>query len=334
MDDVTTRLMVGTLQEGLSQLRGRALRIVELMREPLTEPSSFHCERLRVLLEGGEWLPVFFKDLNPQHQAEEVRRIRRADISLSRRELLMYRSILSRERLGTPQLYAFRWEPSRAILWLFLEDAGPLTLDKCADFGYWIEAAKWVARFHAAVRHLPTSRIGFLPQFDREHYWDCVKRVQSAMTALGAEDRRLVYQALEDYIPLIEWLSGLPRNLIHGELFRQNIVVRTGSPDRLIAVIDWESAAIGPNGLDLISLTTGMWSTEQRRVLWRTYFEQYQAATGLQLDWDSFGRELGGIALYHALSWIARWPGKNFAKQLQGWIAELRTVVTSYFLAG
>lgn len=334
MDDGVTHLMADTLQEGLSQLRGRALRIVELRRDPLLDPSSFHCERLRVLLEGGEWLPAFFKDLNPQHQSDEARKIRRSDISLSRRELLMYRSILSRERLGTPQLYAFRWEPSRAILWLFLENAGPLTLDKCSDFGYWIEAAKWVARFHAAVRHFPTSRIGFLPQFDREYYWDCVKRVQSSLPALNAEDRRLVYQALEDYIPLIEWLSGLPRNLIHGELFRHNIVLRSGSPEQLIAVIDWESAALGPNGLDLISLTSGMRSADQRRVLWRTYFDQYQAAAGLQLEWDSFGRELSGIALYHALSWIARWPGKNFAQQLQGWIGELRMVVKEYFLAG
>ena len=334
MDDGATRLMADTLQDGLSQLRGRALRIVELHRSPLERPSTFHCERLLVRLAGGECLPVFFKDLNPQQQAEDARRIRRADISLSRRELLMYRSILSRERWGTPQLYGYRWEPSRAILWLFMEDAGRLTLDQSGDFRQWIEAAKWVARFHTTVRHFPTSRSGFLPQFDRAHYWNCVKRVQGILSALNLEDRRFVYQAIEDYISLIEWLSGLPRTLIHGELFRHNVVLRPPPAEQLIAVVDWESAALGPHGLDLISLTSGMRNAERRRILWRTYFDQYQAGTGLQLEWDAFDRELSGLALYHALSWIARWPGKNFTAQLQGWIGELRSVVTSYFLAG
>ncbi|MBI2815390.1 MAG: phosphotransferase [Acidobacteria bacterium] len=334
MEDGATRAMAETLQEGLSQLRGRALRIVELVRHPLEKPSSFHCERLRVLLGGGEQLPVFFKDLNPQNQSEETRRIRRADISLSRRELLMYRSVFARERFGTPQLYAFRWEPSRAILWLFLEDAGLLTLNNSGDFTHWVETAKWAARFHAAVRHFPTSRIGFLPQFDRSHYWDCVKRVQSKLPELSSDDRAFVYQSLEDYIPLIEWLSGLPRTLIHGEMFPSNIVLRAGAHERLIAAVDWESAAIGPHMLDVVSLTSGMWNVEQRRILWRNYFDQYQLATGVELDWDAFTRELGGIALYHALSWIARWPGRNFAPQLQGWIAELKSVMKYYFLAG
>src|SRR3989442_1070694 len=111
MPDRTTDLMVDTLQEGLSQLRGRALRIRELHRTGA--PSSFNArtERLRVVLEGHEWLPVFFKNLSPRRGAEPAAPPAESDLSLSRRELLMYRSILSRERFGTPQLYAFRWEP-------------------------------------------------------------------------------------------------------------------------------------------------------------------------------------------------------------------------------
>ena len=83
-DDRLARPMVETLEDGLSRLRGRPVRIVEMLREPLPSISSFHRERLRVTLDGGKTLRVFFKDLNPEHQTEKARTVRARDLEIGR----------------------------------------------------------------------------------------------------------------------------------------------------------------------------------------------------------------------------------------------------------
>src|SRR5207237_8603574 len=72
-DDRLARPMVETLEEGLFRLRGRPVRILEMLREPLPSVSSFHRERLRVTLEGGKTLRVLFRDLTPEHQSDKAR---------------------------------------------------------------------------------------------------------------------------------------------------------------------------------------------------------------------------------------------------------------------
>ena len=81
-----TRLMKETLEDGLSRLRGHAIKILEIQREPFSGSSSFSTERLRVLVNGDEWLEVFFKDLNPMHQLDDARIIRKPELDRSRRE--------------------------------------------------------------------------------------------------------------------------------------------------------------------------------------------------------------------------------------------------------
>src|SRR5262249_4817035 len=120
----TTRLMSETLREGLSRLRGRPVTVRAVERQYCPRSSSFWAERLRVLLDGGTYLPVFFKDLNPRHQINNARMLRSGGLEPSRRELLMYQQVLSRQNLGTPELYAWRWDPGGGVFWLFLEDAG------------------------------------------------------------------------------------------------------------------------------------------------------------------------------------------------------------------
>src|SRR5438046_9917759 len=80
-DGRLARLMVETLEEGLSRLRGRPVRILEMLREPLPSVSSFHRERLRVTLEGGKTLRVFFKELNAEHQTGKARTVRARDLA-------------------------------------------------------------------------------------------------------------------------------------------------------------------------------------------------------------------------------------------------------------
>jgi thiamine kinase-like enzyme len=90
-------------------------------------------------------------------------------------------------------------------------------------------------------------------------------------------------------------------------------------------VIDWETAAIGPGYIDLVSISAGQWTPEQRQAMWRAYFEQYQAETGLPMDWEHFCQEVGQVALYRALWWLGWWSNGD-ANQITHWMQELINV--------
>src|SRR5256885_6867793 len=190
-DDRLASPMVETLEEGLSRLRGRPVRVLEMLREPLPSISSFHRERLRATLDDGKTLRVFFKDLNPEHQTEKARTVRARDLAPSLRELRMYQSVLSPQRDGTLYLYAFRWEPERGLYWIFLEHGGRTLLHNFVDMGRWTAAARWAARFHAATRSLPDAQTGFLPRYGETHCPGCPYPVQKILPNVGPPGRAL-----------------------------------------------------------------------------------------------------------------------------------------------
>src|SRR5437899_12747475 len=96
------RLMEETLENGLSQIQGRPVRIRELRREACEHTTSFQGERLLLSLEGGEPVRVFFKDLNPEHQTQNAQKVRKPDPTTRCRELEVLASIRSSMGLGTP----------------------------------------------------------------------------------------------------------------------------------------------------------------------------------------------------------------------------------------
>jgi Ser/Thr protein kinase RdoA (MazF antagonist) len=235
----------------------------------------------------------------------------------------MYREILARRPFKTPELYAFRWDPPGDRFWLFLEDVGDARLSHVADFDLWVAAACWAARFHAATRHLPAAQTDYLVRLDQCQDQSWAECVQRKLPDLRTADRPLIQRALDHYRGLLHRIRALPQCIVHGEFFPRNIVVRRGRPDQPLAVIDWESAALGPSYLDLVSLTTGRWKTDQRRAMWRAYFEQYQADTGLSLDWEGFCRDLREVTLYHTVKWLGSRPDWNFRRGIAGWVREL-----------
>jgi Phosphotransferase enzyme family len=322
-----TRLMAKTLEQGLARLRGRPVRIQALRREFLNRSSSFHTERLHVTPERGRTLRVFFKDLNPEHLMPLARDVRSRDLEAGHRELQMYESVLSPGRFGTPSLYASRWEPEHGRFWLFLEDGGRTRLHEFVDMPRWTAAARWVARFHAATRDLPQDQTRFLPQLDRRHYERSVQRIVRVLPDLDGAERELVERGVGRLAEQIEWLSALPRCVIHGEYFGENILLRRARAPHQILVVDWGSAALGPGTLDLVSMSSGEWTKQQRQAMRTAYLDEYQVATGLSLDGEAFRRELTGIALYHALNWVAWWANQRSSKHFTNFMRELRGVL-------
>jgi hypothetical protein len=308
-----------TLEEGLSRFRGRRVRVREVRRRFSRWSSTFHTERLQVMTDDGERpLRVFFKDLSPAHQVTDARAPLKLRSASYRRELDMYRSLLSRERFGTLDLYAFRWEPEHGRHWLFLEDAGRAPLNGSHDLADWVNAARWAARFHAATRNLPTARTRFLPRWTRAHYQRCADRVEGLLPTVDVADRRVLRGGLRALTARLDWFAALPRSVIHGQFFGKNIMLRPRRSRPRIAVIDWETAALGPPTFDLASITGGGWSDDEQRAMRRAYVEQYQAETGNVVDWDAFGRELHAVAIYQTLEWLVWWaPHRSVPRRLK-----------------
>src|SRR5262245_883522 len=252
--EYTTALMAETLREGLSRLRGRPVAVRELRRDYFSRSSSFWAEWLHVLLDGGERLEVFFKDLDPRHLVNGASAVRAGALGPSRRELSVYQQVLAGRGFGTPELYAWRWDPPGGACWLFLEAVGGSRLAWDPDFDRWLAAARWAAGFHAATRALPAEGANFLPHYGRAQYLDCAVRIERKFATLDAAHRPAVRRALGSYRGLLDGFGALPHSVIHGEFFGKNLVVRAGDPGRPLAVVDWESAALGPSYLDLVSL--------------------------------------------------------------------------------
>jgi hypothetical protein len=320
-DERLTPLMVETLEAGLSHVRGRPVRVRELRRRFSRLSSTFRTERLRLSLDGDEKpLRVFFKDLHPEHQVTDARVPHEPARVPSRRELDMYRSILSRPRFGTLDLYGFRWEPDMGRYWLFLEDAGRLSLNSVHDVREWTGAARWAARFHAATRDLPAEQTTLLPPWNRAHYRRCADQIEALLPTVDADDCRVLQGGLDVLNTNLDWLDALPRCVIHGQFFGKNIMLRPrrAGPALRIAVIDWETAALGPPAFDLTSITGGGWSSEEQLAMRRAYYDEYQSATGDVLHWETFCHELHIVGIYQTLEWLVWWgPHRAVPRRLK-----------------
>jgi thiamine kinase-like enzyme len=296
---------------------------------PSPQASSFAAQTLSLRLEDGRALEVFFKDLDPAHQLFHARQVRNGDLERSRRELAMYRHVLSGRAFGTPELYAYRWEPSEGRFWLFIENVAGKKLSKLPELEAWQEAAAWAASFHVRSRTLPPRACEFLPVLDRDHHVRCADRIESKLPALTADARRLISRALDIYRQSIESLLGLPRSVIHNEFFGKNIMLRFEGEPR-IATVDWETASVGPSYFDLVSLSSGRWPFQVRETMWRAYFERYQLEAEIRLDWERFRSDLGILAVYQALRWLGWWPDREIFPQFSRWTDELERVMRHF----
>ncbi len=326
-DEETSVLMAATIEEEVSRQRAERVRVVGIERRFEKRSSSFRTERLIVTLDRGAPLRVFFKDLNPSHQTENAKALRSSDIEPGLRELKVYRKLLDPAIHGTLALYGARWEPDAERYWLFLEDGGRTLLGNSQDLTRWVAAARWIARFHARSRNLGTVQTEFLPRYDSRRFSACAERVAGLLPSLAKGERSVVGKGLERFHSLAGRLESQPRGLIHGQYFGENILLRRVNGELRIAVVDWETAAVGPATFDLASLTSGTWTREERREMQCAYFEEYRSCLPGTLEWDSFRSDLEAVSIWHCLEWIAWWGRhRRLSHDCSRFISELATL--------
>jgi ATP-binding cassette subfamily B protein len=148
--------------------------------------------------------------------------------------------------------------------WIFLEDAGderysPLVAEHRRV------AARWLAALHGAAAE--SSGAWRLPDLGPAHY---LAHLQSARDALfqqicdrrprGDELRVLAglmsqFDALESrWSDVTDFCETLPRTLVHGDLSRSNLRVRSGDGAAVLVAFDWEKAGWGAPVPDLARL--------------------------------------------------------------------------------
>ena len=318
-------LKIAALEAGFRS-RGHSIRVRRLDRESLTGSSSFATERLRVELDDGRCLDVFLKDLDPSHQLAEAQLIREPGLEPSRREHWMYTEILSGGGYGTPELYASRWDEPAGHMWLFLEYVGSRRLSRLGDFELWLEAARWAARFHSATRHSEHLSSPLLRRFDRARYSASRERLEANIGRFSREDQPVLEAALAALEEAIDHVCSLPQCLVHGEFFGKNVTIRADRAVDSVAVVDWETAASGPGGVDLASISAGRWSPDQRLAMRRAYYDERQRSETSGHNWEQFNREIEDLALCQTILWLAYWS-RGDRVHIDRWMRELRVVL-------
>ncbi|MGH3089710.1 MAG: phosphotransferase [Rubrobacteraceae bacterium] len=295
-------LIVRVLEEGLAGWYGRPVRISAVDPTPM-DSSTHPISRLRVALAGGEHLTVVFKRLRPRAGKNAAA------------EVLLYERLLAGRRFDSPALYAAVCDGARR--WLFLEDLGDRRLGHCGEAA-WLAASRWLGRLHAAYygREAELVALGCLREHGEDFYRRCAGR---ARQTLEKEPRLLTR-----FDGLMAWglqratsyLCRQPRMLVHGALWRSNLMVQPGNR---IRPIDWESAAIGVAGWDLARLLDG-WSGEGQRFL-AAYLDEFARRAGAPLDRPTFDATLTHCKVLH-LFWCLRWwnahqdPSLDYATSL------------------
>jgi hypothetical protein len=259
-------------EAAVATLGPRPARVTDVASRLSPYSTSFRIEDITATLESGQQVHLVRKDLSWETMLDGARRIRSLRDHDPRREIDVYRRLLPLAPAGPPRLLADGGADSPDGPWLMLERVEGIQLRHVGEVSAWEAAARWMGAFHAefASRHrIAGAEALGLPRFgaDLMHqtFVSAVREIHRrtsprvAGAAIGAIAR--------SHPRVVQLLARGGPTLIHGQLYPSNIIVSVGAGRRRIAVLDWETAAIGSGVVDLAALVEGQWTTEQRTAL-------------------------------------------------------------------
>jgi hypothetical protein len=303
------------LRQALSEIFQRP--VTTMLRAPSPCSSSFAIEELQIQFGDGEVIEAVFKDLSPGAMLEAARSVRPDFLYEPQREIEVYRALLSRFRPGAPKLYGYTVDPAEKRYWLFVEKVDAPPLLEIGAFETWLEAARWLGRFHsvgdetsarAAAPLLITHDAAFY-----EHWIHRAHRYRgAALDPIAQEYERVIQKLLQ-----------LPRAWIHGEFYPSNILVREAAGPAQICPIDWEMAATGPALMDVAALASGRWNRSERLRILDAYLET--VAPGLRPP-DAI-EAFDCCQLQVAIQWLGWSPNwKPYEPHAHDWLADARQI--------
>jgi hypothetical protein len=271
-----------------------------IRREPLNQ-GTFPKEIITCRLDNETEIQIFCKyESGSNHNSYG----HRGGLAL---ESTVYHNLLKPMQVSTPTFYGFNSDMPTGEIWIVLEYLdGSVRVGKSEEPLAMPLAAKWIGEFHAHLdAHLQSFEIPFLMSYDAGYYRGWVKRALQHNNQLKQRFQwfDLLFKRFEE---VVTTLLSAQQTVIHGEYYPKNILYRDGK----IYPVDWESAAISPGEIDLVSLTD-MWPEEIAR---ECKFE-YQAARwpdGVPCDFD---RILCAAEIYLHLRWISDMPKRTIGER-------------------
>ena len=266
-------------------------------RRPSPYASSHRLEELDVELPDGTQLALVLKSAAIEEHARDAKPAFLVDPA---REQRVYEELLPTVGDAAPRFYALL---DGAIL-LERIDGAPLT--EVGEWDIWEKAVRRIADIH---ERLPGPGAVPVVRCDAAFFGRWLER---ARTFAGEDVRPLG----TPHARAVERLLELPQTVIHGELYASNVIV---GGDR-ICVVDWETAALGPEVVDVAAITSGSWSDSERERLALTYFEARRSGDRTASE---FLDDVTCARLHLAVQWLG-WSDswKPPPEQAQDWLAE------------
>ena len=327
MSGVPDAELRGRLADALSAHEKRPVEVAALARRPCEYRTSFALEELEVTLADGRTLELMFKDLSRSCLDSHALLVKPDFLHDPAREIEVYRDLLDGAGLGTPAYFGSSVDPAADRWWLFIENVSGPVLWQVGEFEVWEEAARWLARQHAALApaaaHAPPALLRYGPGLYRTWIERARGFAEQAATPWSDEKRAAVIDLATRYEPVAERLATLPPTIVHGEFYPSNVLVQRPAGTIRIAPIDWELAGVGPGLLDVAALTIGKWTPPERDALARAYREEAAAGPGAAMLPADFDTSLDCCRLHlavQALGWEPEW--RPPAEHRHDWLAE------------
>lgn len=245
-------------------------------RRPSAYRTSFPVEELRVEVEGRGKVTLAFKQLAWEGLEPDARLAKPRFLHDPEREPEAYRAVLPEGPKGPPEFFGSVLEGERR--WLFVEWVDGRELFQVGERDLWEEAARWLARFHAALapgldRH---RREAHLLDHDAGFYSRWMERALEF--AVGAAEKTKVEWLAARHEQVVEAVLAQPRTVLHGEFYASNVLVASDfehtplgqKSDARVAAVDWELAAVGTGLTDLAALVSG-WPEADRAAIAAAY---------------------------------------------------------------
>jgi aminoglycoside phosphotransferase len=260
---------------------------------PSRYSTSYPLHDLTVTRDDGERLALLVKDLDWDSMLPAARDAKPRFLYDPSREIDAYRCALDPEALGTARYYASAADGNTGS-WIVLERVPGIPLVEIGDRTRWLDAMRWLARFHAhGPKPVDTPSVPLL-RHDERFYRTWMDRARQFVP-----DERLRWVA-DHYDAVVERLLAQPRVFIHGECYASNVLV----DGPRVCPIDWEMAGVGPALVDVAAIVSGPgWDDAAVMAMLGTY----RAELGGQVDAELLA-DLDACRVYLAIQWLGWSP--------------------------